>query len=336
MTAPLLEVVDLQTEFRTPGGTVRANRSVSFSVERGETVGVVGESGSGKSVMALSLMGLIPSPPGRITGGSIKLDGEELVGKPDQLMRNLRGSKMAMVFQDPFSSLNPTMTLGQQVAEPIRLHTGASRSEAKQQVLRLLEAVRIPEPATRYNQYPHQVSGGQRQRIMIAIAFACKPELLIADEPTTALDVTVQAQVLSLMADMQKKTNAGVLIITHDLGVVAEVCDRVLVMYAGTIVESGNVDQIFHSPKHPYTRGLLESLPRIDSDRVSKLPSIPGQPPDLARLQPGCPFFERCGDRMPDVCTVAEPQISEPEPNHTVRCYLYSGGQSARANPKEL
>lgn len=323
MSAPLLEVEALQTEFKTPGGVVKAVRGISFQVQRGETVGIVGESGSGKSVTALSLMGLIPSPPGRIVSGSIKLDGEELVGKSNHEMRRLRGSKIAMVFQDPFSSLNPTMTLGEQVAEPIRLHTGASRGEAKLQVLKLFQAVRIPEPTTRYRQYPHQVSGGQRQRIMIAIAFACNPNLLIADEPTTALDVTVQAQVLSLMGDMQKKTNAGVLIITHDLGVVAEICDRVLVMYAGMVVESGTVDQIFHSPKHPYTQGLLESLPRIDADRSRKLPSIPGQPPDLARLGAGCPFFDRCRNRMPAVCTVSEPPTTAPEPGHSVRCFLY-------------
>ena len=228
-----------------------------------------------------------------------------------------------MVFQDPFSSLNPTMTLGEQVAEPIRLHTGASRFAAKQEVLELFQAVRIPEPETRYRQYPHQVSGGQRQRIMIAIAFACDPELLIADEPTTALDVTVQAQVLSLMADMQKRSNAGVLIITHDLGVVAEICDRVLVMYAGMVVESGSVNQIFHSPKHPYTQGLLESLPKIDADRSRKLPSIPGQPPDLAKLGAGCPFFPRCRSGMPDVCTKSEPPVTRIETDHAVRCFLY-------------
>jgi oligopeptide transport system ATP-binding protein len=326
--APLLEVTSLQTEFHTPAGTVNAVRGVSFRIERGETLGIVGESGSGKSVTALSLMRLIPSPPGKITGGSVKLDGEELLNKPDRDMRHLRGSRMAMVFQDPFSSLNPTMSLGAQVAEPLRLHTGASRAEAKQRVINLFNAVRIPDPETRYRQYPHQISGGQRQRIMIAIAFACNPELLIADEPTTALDVTVQAQVLSLIADLQKKTNTGVLIITHDLGVVAEICDRVLVMYAGTVVESGTVEQIFHSPKHPYTRGLLESLPRVDADRSLKLPTIKGQPPDLSRLPRGCPFYERCPDRMPERCTESEPEAYEPEPNHAVRCYLYEEQRS--------
>ncbi len=323
MTARLLEVEGLETEFRTPGGIVKAVRGVSFQVSRGETVGIVGESGSGKSVTALSLMGLVPNPPGRITAGSIRLDGEELTSKSNHEMRLLRGSKIAMVFQDPFSSLNPTMTLGEQVAEPIRLHTGASRKEAKEQVIRLLQAVRIPEPETRFRQYPHQVSGGQRQRIMIAIAFACNPELLIADEPTTALDVTVQAQVLSLMKDMQSRSNAGVVLITHDLGVVAEVCDRVLVMYAGEIVESGTVDQIFHNPLHPYTIGLLKSLPRIDSERHSRLPSIPGQPPDLARLGPGCPFHFRCASNIPNVCSESRPPVAVPELDHTSRCFLY-------------
>jgi oligopeptide transport system ATP-binding protein len=255
-------VTDLHVEFRTPGGILPAVRSVTFQVERGETVGLVGESGSGKSVTAFSLMGLVPTPPGRIAGGSVRLDGEELLGASPQQMQRVRGARMAMIFQDPFSSLNPTMTLGEQVAESIRLHTGARRAEARAQVLRLFQAVRIPSPETRYHQYPHQISGGQRQRVMIAIAFACHPELLIADEPTTALDVTVQAQVLTLMQEMQQQTNVGVLLITHDLGVVAEVCDRVLVMYAGEIVESGTVEQIFHAPQHPYTQRLLASLPQ--------------------------------------------------------------------------
>jgi oligopeptide transport system ATP-binding protein len=325
LAVPLLEVENLRTEFRTAGGVVQAVRGVSFRVERGETVGIVGESGSGKSVTALSLMGLVPNPPGRIVGGSVRLDGEELIGRPEREMQEIRGSRMAMVFQDPFSSLNPTMTLGEQVAEPIRLHTGASRAEAKAQVLRLFHAVRIPSPETRYRQYPHQISGGQRQRVMVAIAFACNPDLLLADEPTTALDVTVQAQVLALMADMQKKSDAGVVLITHDLGVVAEVCDRVLVMYAGMVVESGTVDQIFHAPKHPYTQGLLASLPQINTDRSKRLPGIPGQPPDLANLPPGCPFYDRCPKRMPDICPLREPEPTQPAPGQAVRCFLYGG-----------
>jgi oligopeptide/dipeptide ABC transporter ATP-binding protein len=321
----LLEVNNLQTEFRTGAERVRAVRGVSFRVERGETVGIVGESGSGKSVTALSIMGLIPTPPGRITGGSVRLNGEELIGKPAREMQRIRGSRMAMVFQDPFSCLNPTMTLGAQVAEPIRLHKNASRAEAREQALRLFEAVRIPNPETRLRQYPHQISGGQRQRVMIAMAFACNPELLIADEPTTALDVTVQAQVLALMAEMQRSSNAGVLMITHDLGVVAEVCDRVLVMYAGMVVESGTTEQIFRAPKHPYTQGLLASLPQIEASSAQRLFSIPGQPPDLQHLPPGCPFYDRCPKRMPDICPTREPEQTEPEPGQTTRCFLYGG-----------
>lgn len=319
----LLEVENLRTEFRTSAGPVRAARDVSFTVDRGETVGIVGESGSGKSVTALSIMRLVPDPPGRIIGGSVRLGGVELLDMPERALRTVRGSRVAMVFQDPFSCLNPTMTLGAQVAEPIRLHTGVGRREARDRVLELFEAVRIPSPAIRYRQYPHEVSGGQRQRVMIAMAFACNPELLIADEPTTALDVTVQAQVLALMADMRRRTGAGVLMITHDLGVVAEVCDRVVVMYAGAVVETGSVEAIFAAPKHPYTQGLLASLPDITADRGGKLQSIPGQPPDLAHLPAGCPFFDRCPQRMPDVCPKLEPGITEPAPGQTVRCYLY-------------
>lgn len=316
----LLEVENLQTEFQTPHGRVRAVRGVSFQVERGETVGLVGESGSGKSVTSLSIMGLIPTPPGRIVGGSVRLDGQELVGLDTREMRKIRGGRMAMVFQDPFSCLNPTMTLGAQVAEPIRLHQGASRAEAMDRVLQLFRDVRIPNPELRLRQYPHEISGGQRQRVMIAMAFACNPELLIADEPTTALDVTVQAQVLALMAAMQKKTNAGIVLITHDLGVVAEVCDRVLVMYAGSVVESGTVEQIFHSPQHPYTRGLLASLPQFQEDRSRRLATIPGQPPDLARLGVGCPFAPRCPHAM-EICTTTEPPLKFPFPGQTSLCH---------------
>jgi oligopeptide/dipeptide ABC transporter ATP-binding protein len=324
LSVPLLEVENLRTEFRAGGGVVQAVRGVSLRVERGETVGLVGESGSGKSVTSLSLMRLIPDPPGRIAGGSVRLDGEELLTMPERAMRAIRGGRMAMIFQDPFSSLNPTMTLGEQVAEPIRLHTRASRAEARAQVLKLFQAVRIPNPEIRYRQYPHQISGGQRQRVMIAMAFACNPELLIADEPTTALDVTVQAQVLALMAEMQKKTDTGVLLITHDLGIVAEVCDRVLVMYAGQIVESGTVEQIFRSPKHPYTQGLLASLPSWEAARRQRLATIPGQPPDLAQLPQGCPFYDRCPKRM-EACIPREPEPVTLEPGHTVRCFLHGG-----------
>lgn len=323
MLERLLEVENLRTEFRTSAGVVQAVRGVSFHVDRGETVGIVGESGSGKSVTALSLMRLIANPPGKITGGSVRLNGEELLTKPAREMQKVRGAKMAMVFQDPFSCLNPTMTLGAQVAEPIRLHTGASKSQAWAQVIGLFEAVRIPSPTLRAKQYPHQISGGQRQRVMIAMAFACNPALLIADEPTTALDVTVQAQVLTLMTNMQKKTDTGVLLITHDLGVVAEVCDRVLVMYAGEVVESAAVEQIFRAPKHPYTQGLLASLPQIASERSRRLFSIPGQPPDLAHLGPGCPFYDRCPHRMPDICPHNNPEPTEPAPGQIVRCHLY-------------
>jgi oligopeptide/dipeptide ABC transporter ATP-binding protein len=324
LDGPLLEVDNLQTEFHTSGGLVRAVRGISFQVHRGETVGIVGESGSGKSVTSLSLMRLIPTPPGRIAGGSVKLDGKEILGLPEREVRTIRGGRMSMIFQDPFSSLNPTMTMGEQVTEAIRAHSKVSRREARDRALELFRLVRIPSPEIRLKQYPHQISGGQRQRVMIAIAFSTNPELLIADEPTTALDVTVQAQIMALMGDFQKRTNAAILLITHDLGVVAEMCDRVLVMYAGQIVEQGTVEQIFRAPKHPYTVGLLESLPQLNADRQARLASIPGQPPDLAHLPPGCPFVDRCPRRM-EICPTREPLPTEPEPGQTVRCYLYGG-----------
>ena len=321
----LLSVENLHVEFRTSGGTVQAVRGVSFQVAEGETVGLVGESGSGKSVTALSLMRLIPTPPGHIREGSIRLEGKEIRELSEREMHKVRGAQMAMVFQDPFTSLNPTMTLGAQVAEPLLLHKGVSKQEARQQVLELFEAVRLPNPELRYKQYPHEISGGQRQRVMIAIAFACKPRLLIADEPTTALDVTVQAQVLSLIQQMQREFKTGVLMITHDLGVVAEVCDRVLVMYAGQVVESGTVEQIFDSPKHPYTQGLLASLPQIQADTRQRLVSIPGQPPDLSALPKGCAFYDRCPKRLVDICTQKEPEEARFENGQTVRCFLHGG-----------
>ncbi len=319
MDQPLLRVENLKTEFRTSQGTVKAVRGVSFEIKRGEIVGIVGESGSGKSVTALSLMRLIPSPPGRITEGRILLDGQDLLSLSEAEMCKLRGSKAAMVFQDPFSSLNPTMTLGAQIAEPLRLHQHLSREEAKDRAIQLMEAVRIPNPAARCRQYPHEISGGQRQRIVIAIAFALNPDLLIADEPTTALDVTVQAQILTLMKDLQKQHDTGIALITHDLGVVAEICDRALVMYAGRIVESGTVSQIFSAPQHPYTQGLLASLPQIESTGRQPLYSIPGQPPDLAHLPPGCPFYPRCSQHL-DACLQNDPEPILTASGGTARC----------------
>ncbi len=323
LSDPLLQVDSLDTHFFTPTGVVKAVRGVSFRVDRGETVGIVGESGSGKSVTSLSIMRLVPDPPGRIVNGSVKLDGQDILSLPEREMRGIRGEKMSMVFQDPFSSLNPTMTLGEQVAEAIRAHRHVGKREARDRTIELFRAVRIPSPELRYRQYPHQVSGGQRQRVMIAIAFSTNPQLLIADEPTTALDVTVQAQIIALMADFQKRTEAAILLITHDLGVVAEMCDRVLVMYAGRIVEEASVEQIFRSPKHPYTVGLLESLPQLNTEPGTRLKSIPGSPPDLANLAAGCPFADRCPHLM-EICRVGDPAAREVVSGQWTRCHLYS------------
>ena len=329
MNPPLLQVDNLQTHFITSAGVVKAVRGVSFQVSRGETVGIVGESGSGKSVTALSLMRLVPTPPGRIVGGSIRFDGEDVLALSQRELREVRGGKMSMVFQDPFSSLNPTMTLGAQVAEAIRAHGKIGKKEAMDRTLDLFRAVRMPSPEIRLKQYPHQISGGQRQRVMIALAFSTNPTLLIADEPTTALDVTVQAQIMSLMADFRKRTNAAILLITHDLGIVAEMCDRVLVMYAGQIVEEAPVEQIFRSPKHPYTVGLLESLPQLNADSRARLKSIPGQPPNLAQLPPGCPFADRCPKVM-DVCRTVEPPPLVVGEGQFARCYLYGGAPATQ------
>jgi oligopeptide/dipeptide ABC transporter ATP-binding protein len=323
VSVPLLEVADLQTHFFTSAGVVQAVRGVSFTVNRGETVALVGESGSGKSVTALSLMRLVSYPPGRIVGGSVRLEGNELLSLPAREMRSIRGGRMAMIFQDPFSSLNPTMTLGEQVIEAIRAHSSVRRAEARERALQLFRAVRIPSPELRLKQYPHQISGGQRQRVMIAIAFSTNPSLLIADEPTTALDVTVQAQIVSLMAEFQQQSHAAILLITHDLGVVAEMCDRVLVMYAGQIVEEGSVERIFRAPQHPYTIGLLESLPQLNADRADRLKSIPGQPPNLANLPAGCPFADRC-PRVMEVCHEQAPARAEVAPGQFSRCHLGS------------
>ncbi|WP_243297300.1 ABC transporter ATP-binding protein [Bacillus litorisediminis] len=289
----LLEVKDLHVSFDIYGGTVQAVRGVTFDVYKGETLAIVGESGSGKSVMTQSLIKLIPMPPGKITSGQVLLEGVDLVPKSEKEMEKVRGNDISMIFQDPMTSLNPTMKIGRQITEVILKHHKVSKEEAKQRAIHLLNLVGIPFPERRFQQYPHEFSGGMRQRAMVAIALAANPKLLIADEPTTALDVTIQAQILELMKDLQQKTESSIIFITHDLGVVANVADRVAVMYAGQIVEIGTVDEIFYDPRHPYTWGLLASMPSLDSDDKSELAAIPGSPPDLTNPPKGCAFAPR-------------------------------------------
>jgi oligopeptide/dipeptide ABC transporter ATP-binding protein len=325
---PLLEVRDLSVEFHLQGRAARAVDGVSLEVQPGEMLGVVGESGSGKSVTALSIMRLLPSPPGRVVGGQILFEGRDLLTVPEREMRSLRGAAMAMVFQDPLSSLNPVLTVGFQVAEAIALHQEVGRAEAWERAVEALRRVRIPDPEAKAHQYPHQLSGGQRQRVMIAMAFSCRPQLVIADEPTTALDVTVQRQILQLMAQLRRELGTAILLITHDLGVVAQTCDRVAVMYAGKVVETAPVAALFARPRHPYTRALLASVPRVDESSTATaagselhLPSIPGQPPDLFSIPTGCPFRPRCPDARAE-CEAMPGRhfISEQE---WVRCWNY-------------
>ena len=318
----LLEVNDLEVTFATDDGIVRAVNGLSFKLEPGETLGIVGESGSGKSVTALSVMRLIASPPGRIESGQVIFKGQDLLKVGEQQMRHIRGNKISMIFQDPMTSLNPVLTIGEQIAETIVLHQHKSRSEARRRAVEMLDLVRIPDAAKRLNDYPHQFSGGMRQRVMIAMALSCDPELLIADEPTTALDVTIQAQILDLMRDLQKRLNSAIIMITHDLGVVAEVCENVLVMYAGNLVEYGTADQIFNQPKHPYTWGLLESLPRLDETGRRRLVPIEGQPPNLLRLPTGCPFAPRCRYTQPGF-EIVPPPLIDFGGGHVARCSLY-------------
>jgi oligopeptide transport system ATP-binding protein len=317
---PLLEVANLRTTFRTEDGPVTAVNGLSFGLEAGETLGIVGESGSGKSVTALSIMRLL-ARNAKVTADRITFDGEDLRQKSEVDMRKIRGHKIAMIFQDPMTSLNPVLTIGEQIAEAVRLHLGASKREARDRALEMLRKVRVPAPEERLHDYPHQFSGGMRQRVMIAMALSCNPQLLIADEPTTALDVTIQAQVLELMNDLQRETGAAIILITHDLGVVAEVCKNVLVMYGGNMVEYGSAEQIFGTPRMPYTQGLLASLPRLDESQHRRLEPIQGQPPNLLRLPPGCAFAPRCAYRMP-ICDQPVPQYDFGE-GHIARCYLY-------------
>ena len=315
----LLEVKNLETEFKVKRGLVKAVNGVSFDIEKGEILAVVGESGSGKSVTSLSVMGLIEKP-GRISKGEIIFDGKDLTKLSKKEMQAIRGDKISMIFQEPMTSLNPVYRIKDQIMESILTHTKMTKKEAEEHAVEMLRLVGIPDPERRAEDYPHQMSGGMRQRVMIAMALACNPELLIADEPTTALDVTIQAQILDLINSLREKLNMSVLLITHDLGVVAETADKVVVMYCGRVVEKGTVEDIFTDPRHPYTRGLLDSIPRMDKD-VKPLYMIKGIVPDPTNLPKGCPFADRC-DRCMDKCREAMPKLVETGEGRAVRCFL--------------
>ncbi len=318
----LLEVKDLRTHFFTREGVVHAVDGVSFALERGETIGIVGESGCGKSVTALSILGLIPRPPARIVSGSVLFEGRDLTKLSERELEDVRGREIAMIFQDPMTSLNPTLKIGTQITETIRRHLGLSGEAARRRAVELLEEVRIPKAAERLNDYAHRFSGGMRQRVMIAIALSCNPKLLIADEPTTALDVTIQAQILDLLDELRREHSMAMIVITHDMGVVAETADDIAVMYAGEIVEQASAVELFETPEHPYTEALLGALPQIEGERIreARLTTIPGRPPDLVdppracRFAPRCPFAERG-----DSCTNERPDLREIRPGHLVR-----------------
>ncbi|MBQ2825498.1 MAG: ABC transporter ATP-binding protein [Clostridia bacterium] len=314
----LLSVKDLRTSFFTPSGEVRAVNGVSYEVEKGKVLGIVGESGSGKSVSAYSVLQILANP-GKIVGGSIKLEDEELVGIKESGMAKIRGNKISIIFQDPMTSLNPVFTIGDQLMEAIMLHTNRNRKEAKERAIEMLKLVGVNEPQKRIKQYPHEFSGGMRQRVMIAMALACEPDILIADEPTTALDVTIQAQILDLMKDLQQKLGMAIILITHDLGVVAEMCDEVIVMYAGQICERGTAEEIFYNPKHEYTLGLMRSIPTV-SDEKTKLQPIGGNAVDLLNLPAGCPFAPRCDAAM-KVCLEVNPKLICEGGTHYARCW---------------
>lgn len=321
-TTDLLSVRGLTTEFLTEAGPVRAVDNISFSIPRGGTVGLVGESGCGKSVTSLSIMRLVASP-GRIASGQILLDGTDLVQVSEKDMRNFRGNRISMIFQEPMTSLNPVFTIGDQVGEVFKIHQGSSRLEAREKAIEMLRVVRIPAPDSRVDEYPHQLSGGMRQRVMIAMALACRPELLIADEPTTALDVTIQAQILELMSSLQRDLGTSILLITHDLGVVAEVCESVVVMYAGRIVERAPVAEVFSGARHPYTRGLLNSIPRLGR-KVSRLPTIEGSVPAPGNYPKGCRFQDRC-PLVAQQCREVEPELTTVSSRHEVACWRPEG-----------
>ena len=318
--ATLLEVKNLKTHFFTMEGVVKAVDGVSYELNEGETLGLVGESGCGKSVSALSVMRLIPDPPGKIIDGEILLDGEDILKIDMEGMREVRGAKIAMVFQEPMTSLNPVLTVERQITETLQLHMGMSKLESQRESVNLLTRVGIPDPEMRIKQYPHQFSGGMRQRVMIAMALSCNPRLIIADEPTTALDVTIQAQILDLMKSLTTELGVALIVITHNLGVVARYADRVNIMYAGKVIERGEAHEIYSNPRHPYTVGLLRSVPRLDLPRRAKLDPIEGQPPDLINLPPGCAFRERCRWAI-DKCATDTPELVETSDGHLSACF---------------
>ena len=317
---PLLDVQELSVSFATYAGQIKAVDDVSFQVFPGETLGIVGESGCGKSVTAHSIMQLIPMPPGQYKAGKILFEGVDLLEKSEAEMEKIRGNEIGMIFQDPMTSLNPVLTVGRQISESLELHQQMNKKEAYAQAIEMLRLVGIPSPKERSTEYPHQLSGGMRQRVMIAMALSCHPKLLIADEPTTALDVTIQAQILDVMKDLQSQFNTAIILISHDLGVIATLCRRVIVMYAGKIAEIGTAEDIFHQPKHPYTWGLLKSVPRMDVDQ-QELVGIEGQPPDLLHPTMGCPFHPRCSYAM-KICAEQYPDTTKISPGHRVKCWL--------------
>ncbi|WP_028586145.1 ABC transporter ATP-binding protein [Desulfocurvus vexinensis] len=318
----LLSIRDLETTFFTDQGAARAVDGVSLDVDRGQTVAVVGESGCGKTMLALSVLRLVPAPAGRITGGQVFFDGTDLLALPEAAMRSIRGNRISMIFQEPMTSLNPVFRVGEQIAEAVRLHRGATAREAHEAAVEMLRLVGIPGPDERARAYPHELSGGMRQRVVIAMALACDPELVLADEPTTALDVTIQAQILDLMMDLKERNDSAVLLITHDLGIVAQTCSRVAVMYAGQVVEQSPVPELFRDPLHPYTRGLLRSLPRPGARR-RELEPIPGVVPGLRALPRGCRFHPRCPQAMPR-CREERPPMLGPQAGRGVRCWLHA------------
>ena len=319
MSTPLLQVKNLSTTFSVDAGEVRAVNGISFNLDHGKVLGIVGESGSGKSVTAYSIMRILVEP-GRITGGEILYNGEDIVRYSEKQMRQFRGKRVSIIFQDPMTSLNPTFTIGNQLREAILLHTDRDRRQANARALEMLQLVGVNEPEKRLKQYPHELSGGMRQRVMIAMALACEPDILIADEPTTALDVTIQAQILELMKDLQKKLGMAIIMITHDLGVIADMCDEIIVMYAGRVCERGTVDEIFYNPRHEYTKGLLRSIPKLDTNHA-KLHPIAGSPVDLTNMPKGCAFASRCDHRM-KICLEQLPEEVRVNDSHIASCWM--------------